>query len=307
MLPFRLNYSDRYDLHLGSHVFPSQKYRLIRDSMIKEGFASPGDFFEPPPATDEDMMLVHDRAWIDKLQEGTLSIHELMKLEVPYSHQMIQAFWLMTGGSIQASRDALERGIGFSIGGGFHHAFAGHGEGFCAVHDVAVAVRRMQKDKAIQTALIVDTDVHQGNGTAAIFANDPTVLTISIHQFNNYPTEKPPSTIDIHLQDGVSDDEYNQRLRAAYETAVEAFKPDLIHHVSGADPFMEDQLGGLLLTFNGLFERDRIIYEIARRYRIPVAVTLAGGYSFNVMDTVTVHINTAKAAAQVFGPSTNPA
>jgi acetoin utilization deacetylase AcuC-like enzyme len=300
MLPFALVYSPLYDLHLGSHVFPSQKYRMIHDRMLKDGFAKPEDFTEPAPATDEDMLLVHDRIWVDKLQEGTLSLHELMKLEVPYSHQMVQAVWLMTGGTIMAARNALRDGIGFNIGGGFHHAFPGYGEGFCAVHDVAVAIRRLQKDGAIRTAMVIDTDCHHGNGTAAIFSGDPSVFTVSIHQLNNYPTEKPPSNIDIELQDGVTDDAYLARLQEGFAPALTSFKPDLLVHVSGADPFMEDQLGGLLLTLEGLARRDRMIYTLARDQHVPVAVTLAGGYAFNVQDTVTIHVNSAKAAAEVF-------
>ena len=299
MLPLQLVYSHRYDLHLGSHVFPSQKYRLIHDRMLKEGFARPEDFVEPATATDDDVLLVHDRIWVDKLQEGTLTLHELMKLEVPYSHQMVQGFWLMAGGTILAARNAIRDGIGFNIGGGFHHAFPGYGEGFCAVHDVAIAVRKLQKDGTIGKALIVDTDCHHGNGTAAIFAGDPTVFTLSIHQFNNYPTEKPPSTLDINLEDGVTDKEYLAKLRGPYIEAVESFRPDMVFHVSGADPFMEDQLGGLLLTLDGLARRDRLIYEVAREKRIPVAISLAGGYAFNVHDTVTIHVNTAKVAVEV--------
>jgi acetoin utilization deacetylase AcuC-like enzyme len=304
MLPFSLIYSPRYDLHLGSHVFPSQKYRLIHDRVIRDGFAEPGDFIEPPPASDDDMLLVHDRAWIDKLHEGTLTLHELMRLEIPYSHQMVQAFWLMTGGTILAARKALRDGFGYNVGGGFHHAFPGHGEGFCAIHDVAVAVRRLQRDGAIRRALIVDTDCHQGNGTAAIFAGDASVFTISIHQANNYPSEKPPSNIDIDLADGVRDDEYVERLRYAYGQALIDFQPDLVMHVSGADPYMEDQLGGLLLTMDGLARRDRLIYTLAHDRGVPVAVTLAGGYSFNLMDTVAIHVNTAKVAAEVFSART---
>jgi acetoin utilization deacetylase AcuC-like enzyme len=300
MLPFALVYSPRYDMHLGSHVFPSQKFRLIHDRMLRDGFATPADFIEPPPATDDDMLLVHDRVWIDKLQEGTLTLHELMKLEIPYSHQMVQAFWLMAGGTILAARNALRDGFGFNVGGGFHHAFRGHGEGFCAIHDVAVGVRRLQRDGAIRKALIVDTDCHQGNGTAAIFAGDPSVFTISIHQANNYPTEKPPSNIDIDLADGVMDEEYLARLNDAFAPSLAEFQPDLVVHVSGADPFMEDQLGGLLLTVDGLARRDRLIYSLARDRGVPVAVTLAGGYSFNVMDTVNIHVNSARVAAEVF-------
>jgi acetoin utilization deacetylase AcuC-like enzyme len=299
VLPLKLVYSDRYDLNLGSHVFPSRKYRMLHDRMIKDGFASAADFVEPPPATDDDMLLVHERVWVDKLREGTLTLQELMKLEVPYSHQMVEAVWMMTGGTILACRNALHDGISYNLGGGFHHAFPGWGEGFCAIHDVAVAVRRLQRDQAIGTAMIVDTDCHHGNGTAAIFAGDRTVLTLSIHQANNYPTEKPPSTIDINLPDGVSDEEYLKRLSDAYFVALTGFKPDLLIHVSGADPFMEDQLGGLLLTFDGLIRRDRLIYKLAREHKVPTAITLAGGYSFNVQDTVTIHVNTARAAVEV--------
>ena len=235
---------------------------------------------------------------MDKLQEGTLTLHELMKLEAPYSHQMVDAFWMMAGGSILASRNALRDGIGFNIGGGFHHAFQGHGEGFCAIHDVAIAIRKLRKEGLIRKALIVDTDCHQGNGTAGIFAGDPDTYTLSIHQFNNYPTEKPPSTVDINLEDGVTDADYLDQLRGPYRMALEVFRPDMVFHVSGADPFMEDQLGGLLLTLDGLVRRDRLVYEMARDRNVPVMVSLAGGYAFNVHDTVTIHVNTAKVAVE---------
>jgi acetoin utilization deacetylase AcuC-like enzyme len=299
MLPLSLVYSSGYDLNLGAHVFPSQKYRLIHDRMLKEGFACPEDFEAPQPASDEEVLLVHERAWVDKLHEGTLSLQELMKLEIPYSHEMVRGFWLMAGGTILAARNALRDGIGYNLGGGFHHAFPNYGEGFCAIHDVAIAIRRLQKDKAIAKAMVIDTDVHHGNGTAAIFAHDPSVYTLSIHQLNNYPSEKPPSNLDIHLPDGVTDDEYLERLRNGYVKAIDAFQPDILMHIAGADPFMEDQLGGLLLTLDGLARRDRMIYEIARDKKIPVTITLAGGYSFNVMDTVTIHTNTAKAAVDI--------
>lgn len=298
MLPIPFIYSDRYDLNLGDHVFPSRKYRLIHDHMLAGGFAEPADFVAPTAATDDDVLLVHDRHWVDKLHEGTLTLHEMMKLEIPYSHAMVQGFWLMAGGTILAARNALRDGIGFNIGGGFHHGFAGHGEGFCAINDVAIAIRRLQKDGAIRTAMVVDADVHHGNGTAAIFARDTSVLTLSIHQANNYPTEKPPSTIDINLADGTGDEEYLKHLRNALVVAIDGFKPELILYLAGADPFMEDQLGGLLLTLDGLKQRDRMVFDLARQYQVPVAVVLAGGYSFRVEDTVTIHTNTAKAAIE---------
>ena len=183
MLPFKLVYDDRYDLNLGSHVFPSRKYRMIHDRLLADEFAEPADFVSPEPATDEDILRVHDAGWITRLKQGTLDYLELTKLEIPYSRKMVEAFWLAAGGTILAARLALESGIGFNIGGGFHHAYPGHGEGFCAIHDVAVAIRKMQVEQRIEHAMVVDTDVHHGNGTAAIFAGDRSVFTISIHQF----------------------------------------------------------------------------------------------------------------------------
>jgi len=298
LLPFKLIYHDGYDLNLGSHVFPSQKYRLIRDRLLSDGFAHPGDFIEPEPATDEDLMLVHRRAWVQRLKNGTLDYMELMKLEIPYSREMVRAFWLAAGGTILASRKALEDGIGFNIGGGFHHAFPGHGEGFCAIHDVAVAIRKLQQEKRIERAMVVDCDVHDGNGTAGIFSGDPTVFTLSIHQFNNYPSIKPPSTIDIDLADGVGDEEYLEKLGSACRRGMSEFRPQLVAYVAGADPYREDQLGGLSLTIDGLKRRDRLVFDLARKSGAPVVVTLAGGYAVRVEDTVTIHSNTAKAAAE---------
>lgn len=294
MLPFRLIYSAEYDLHLGEHVFPTKKYKWLHDRMLWTRFAVKEDFVVPQPATDEDMLLVHDPAWVSKLRTGTLSYHEILQLEIPYSRQMVEAFWLLTGGTILAARHALEMGIGYNVGGGFHHGFAGHGEGFCAVNDIAVAIRKLQRDGAIQRAMVVDCDVHHGNGTAAIFAEDPSVFTLSIHQFNNYPSEKPPSNLDIHLADGVGDAEYLHRLGNGYRAALTMFKPQLVLYVAGADPYYEDQLGGLSLTFEGLKERDRLVIWTARTHQIPVAVVLAGGYAQNVEDTITVHANTAE-------------
>jgi acetoin utilization deacetylase AcuC-like enzyme len=190
MLPFKLVYHEGYDLNLGSHVFPSQKYRMIRDRMVQEGFATAEDFVSPQPASDEDILRVHDAAWVTRLKTGSLSFLELRQLEIPYSHEMVEAFWLASGGTTLAARLALTDRIGFNIGGGFHHAFPGHGEGFCAIHDVAVAIRTLQAERLIERAMVLDADVHHGNGTAGIFAIDPSVFTLSIHQFNNYPSER---------------------------------------------------------------------------------------------------------------------
>jgi acetoin utilization deacetylase AcuC-like enzyme len=298
LLPFKLVYHDGYDLNLGSHVFPSRKYKMIRDRLLGDGFAEVADFVQPEAASDEDLLLVHQRGWITRLKNGTLDYLELMKLEIPYSQQMVDAFWLAAGGSILAARLALKDGVGFNIGGGFHHAFPGHGEGFCAIHDVAVGIRRLQKEKLIERAMVIDCDVHDGNGTAAIFAGDPTVFTLSVHQLNNYPSVKPPSNIDVELEDGVGDQEYLERLSEACRQGMSAFRPELVMYVAGADPYREDQLGGLALSIEGLKARDRVVFEIAREMGAGVAVTLAGGYAVRVEDTVTIHSNTAKVGAE---------
>jgi acetoin utilization deacetylase AcuC-like enzyme len=298
-LPFKLIYDDRYDLHLGEHVFPSQKYKLVRQALLNETIAAPADFLAPEPANDEDVLRVHTPEYVRKLKTGTLSYMELMRLEIPFSPELIEAVWMAAGGSILAGRRALEDSVSVNIGGGFHHAFADHGEGFCVIHDVAIAIRRLQGEKAIATAMTVDTDVHQGNGTAAIFSDDPTVFTCSIHQANNYPYPKPPSNVDIDLPDGTGDEDYLARLESHLVRAFEEFPPDLLFYLAGADPYREDQLGGLALTLDGLRRRDRLVFEMARARGIPVAVTLAGGYARKVEDTVRIHVNTIAAARDV--------
>jgi acetoin utilization deacetylase AcuC-like enzyme len=299
VLPYRLVYHELYDLHLGAHVFPSKKYRWLHDRLLRTRFAAKEDFVAPEPATDADILLVHDPAWVAKLRNGTLTYQDILQLEIPYSRQMVDAFWLAAGGSILCSRLALQHGVAFNIGGGFHHAFPAHGEGFCAINDIAIAIRRLQADGAIRRAMVVDCDVHHGNGTAAIFANDPSVFTLSIHQFNNYPSEKPPSSLDIHLADGIADAEYVHRLGNGYRAALSMFHPELVIYVAGADPFCEDQLGGLSLTFEGLKERDRLVIWTARSHHIPVAIVLAGGYAQSVEDTITIHANTALVAKEI--------
>src|SRR5271168_3153487 len=265
MLPFKLIHHPEYDLNIGAHVFPSQKFRLIAETLLKEKIAAPEDFLQPAAASDEDILRVHTPEWVRKLKTGTLTPNEAMLLEVPYSAELVEAVWLAAGGSILAAQCALRDGFGCNLGGGFHHAHAAHGEGFCAIHDVAVAIRRMQADGAIRKAMVVDTDVHHGNGTAHIFAKDETVFTLSIHQMNNYPGYKPPSTLDLNLEDGVGDDEYLSTLLPAVHQWMERFKPEMLFYVGGADPYREDQLGGLALTLSGLKQRDAGVFQEARR------------------------------------------
>jgi acetoin utilization deacetylase AcuC-like enzyme len=298
LLPFKLVYHERYDLNLGPHVFPSQKFRLIYEMLLRENIAAPDDFLRPNPAADEDILRVHTPEWVRKLKTGTLTASDVMKLEVPYSPELVEAVWLAAGGSILAGQSALRDGFGSNLSGGFHHAYPGHGEGFCAIHDVAVAIRKLQADGAIKKAIVVDTDVHHGNGTAAIFRNDDSVFTLSIHQENNYPAHKPPSNVDLNMDDRADDDEYLGALIPAVQKSLDEFRPDILFYVGGADPYCEDQLGGLSLTKEGLKRRDHSVFEEARKRRIPVATVLAGGYARRVEDTVRIHVNTIIAARE---------
>ncbi len=301
MVPFALVHHEGYDLDLGRHVFPACKYRLVRWRLIEDGFARSEDFLEPAPAADAQLLLVHSADWVRKLRTGALTSEDLTRLEIPCSLRTVEAFCMAAGGTILAGRLALRHGIGFNVGGGFQHGFPDHGEGFCAINDIAVAVRTLQREESIRTAMIVDCDVHHGNGSAAIFAGDDSVFTLSIHQLGNYPFEKPPSDLDVDLPDRTGDTEYCERLEAALLSAFARFHPDLLVYVAGADPFYQDQLGGLALTFDGLRKRDALVFETALRHGSAVAVTLGGGYARHVLNTVTIHTNTAKAAKQVLG------
>jgi acetoin utilization deacetylase AcuC-like enzyme len=329
MLPFKLVYSDDYYLPIGTHVFPAEKYQRIHKRLLEMGVAEASDFVAPQPASDQDILLVHTPQYVQKLKTGTLSAREELEMEIPYSPELVRAFWLAAGGSMLAADYALKDGVAFNIGGGFHHAFPDHGEGFCMIHDVAVAIRRMQRDDKIRTAMTVDCDVHHGNGTAAIFAgvrvpNEPLpsasgstipaarpakvrnahagdVFTISLHQEHNYPAWKPPSSIDVDLPDEIGDEDYLAWLDNALSSGLRQFEPELLCYIAGADPYLEDQLGGLNLTIEGLKKRDELVFRVARARDIPVMVTFAGGYARRVDDTVTIHSNTVVAAKEVFG------
>jgi acetoin utilization deacetylase AcuC-like enzyme len=335
MLPFKLVYSEKYFLPIGEHVFRADKYRMIRELLLQRNVADESDFILPQPASEADILLVHSPLYVRKLMEGSLSAREELEMEIPYSPQVVDAFMLHTGGSILAAEHALKDGVCINIGGGFHHAFPEHGEGFCMINDFAVAIRVMQKRGLIGRAMTVDCDVHQGNGTAAIFGNaahrpnklpswsaatlgaprDATmtegsskeVFTISLHQENNYPFVKPASSIDVNLPDGCSDLEYLAWLDNALSSGLRQFDPQLICYVAGADPYCEDQLGGLNLTLEGLKRRDELVFRAAHAHDIPVMVTFAGGYARRVEDTVAIHYNTVLAAAEVHQPASGEA
>lgn len=304
----KIVYSDRYSLDIGAHVFPTAKYFRIKQHLVERGIAAPGDFVEPAAATWDDIALVHTEDYLDKLRRGLLSLEDIAQMEIPWSPAIVEGFRLMVGGTIETSHLALDgprggddqRGAGprkwhaaVHLGGGFHHAYCNHGEGFCMFNDVAIAIRRLKRAGAIKRAAIIDCDVHHGNGTAAIFTGDPTVFTFSIHQLHNYPAFKPAGSLDIALDDWTGDEEYLAELSEALPR-VFASRPDIIFFLAGADPYKEDQLGGLRMTREGLRARDRLILEAARSASVPVAVTLAGGYAHRVEDTIAIHVATVE-------------
>jgi acetoin utilization deacetylase AcuC-like enzyme len=297
--PFKFVYCDEYwMIDIGKHVFPVRKYRLIYERLIALG-AKRENFLEPSPALDEDLLRVHSARYIRRLKAGELSTAEIRMLELPYSPDLVKFAWLYAGGTILAARQALADGLCVHIGGGFHHAFADHGEGFCVVNDVAVAVEALKAEGKIERAMVVDCDLHQGNGTAAILGKKNYVFTFSIHQMDCYPAVKPSSTLDVGLWAGDGDDKYLAALQEHFPRLFRQFRPDVVVYLAGSDPLVGDQLGGLTVTKDGLFDRDMIILEGARGLGIPVAVVFAGGYARDIQDSVDVHMNTIRAAQKV--------
>jgi acetoin utilization deacetylase AcuC-like enzyme len=281
-------HGDGYYADIGLHVFPMRKFRLIREEILRRGLLREEEIVPPVPATVEEVLRVHDREYVEKLLHGRLSVLEEALLEVPYSKGLVDASFLCAGGSIAAARLALERGAAVNLGGGFHHAFPDHGEGFCVFHDVAIAIRALQDEERIRRAAVIDVDVHHGNGTAAIFRHDPTVFTFSIHEEQNYPAVKPPSDRDVGLDTGTPGRPYLDALRRYVPEILDRHRPELLAYVAGADPFEEDQLGGLRLTREDLRERDRIVFGESAARGVPVAAFLAGGYAKRVEDTVEI-------------------
>jgi len=291
-------YSDGYYADIGVHVFPVGKYRLVYEQ-LKTRRVMRADAIEPEPASETDLLLVHDQDYVDDLVHARLTPRTASS-ELPISEAIIRAFLLVAGGTIRACEEALQRGSAINLAGGFHHAFPDHAEGFCYVNDMAVAIRRLQtKRKGIRVA-VIDCDLHQGNGTAFIFKDDQSVYTFSIHQRDLYPP-KQDSSWDIHLQNGVEDEEYLGHLERAVPAIMEKFKPDFVLYQAGADPYEGDQLGNLKLTIDGLRGRDDLVFRECKKYGVPVAVLLGGGYAIDTNDTATIHVNTCLAALERFG------
>jgi acetoin utilization deacetylase AcuC-like enzyme len=286
-------YSPRYHIDIGRHVFPTRKYQLVFDKLLSDGIITPSDVVAPQPASWEQLALVHTDEYLGKLRDGSLTDEEAAQLELPWSLEMVDGFRTMVGGTIETARLAVAaRAVVAHIGGGLHHAFANHGEGFCAFNDVAVAIRTLQHD-GVDRVAVIDLDVHHGNGTAFIFESDPRVFTFSMHQQHNYPMWKPRGSLDIGLADGTGDSEYLGLLNDALP-AVMASAPDVLFYLAGADPYEDDQLGGLRVTREGLRARDRLVIQQARQNGVPMAVVLAGGYARSVDDTVNIHVATVE-------------
>ena len=295
----RVVYSPRYHLDFGAHVFPTAKYHAVAGRLEQAGVVAPGSYVAPVDADWSDLSLAHAPSYLEALRAGTLSAAAIARLEIPYSREIVDGFRFMTGGSVVAARLALDGTdrTAVHLGGGFHHAFAGHGEGFCMFNDVAVAILVAFRDRLAASAAVVDLDVHHGNGTAAIFADDARVFTLSVHEQDNYPEVKPRGSLDLGLARGTGDDEYLQVLEAGLARALDAL-PDLVVYLAGADPYADDQLGGLALTRDGLRRRDRMVFEAARGAGVPIVVLLAGGYARRFDDTVAVHAATVEEAAR---------
>lgn len=298
--PFKFVYSDRYWMSdLRNHVFPITKYRLIYYELVKRG-ARKENFLEPAPVREEDLLLVHSERYVKRLKELKLSSTELAALEMPFSSEIMDFFWMNVGGTLLSAETALLEGTAVHIGGGFHHAFPNHGEGFCVLNDVAVTVEKLKKEKRLDRVMIVDCDVHQGNGTAYIFAKKNYVFTYSIHQMDIYPAHKQEGNMDVGLWSGDGDDIYLDTLRSHFPRLFEEFRPDLVVYLAGADPYEKDQLGGLKLTMAGLAERDRIILDGVFKSGIPAVVVFGGGYASRLEDTVNIHLNTIMSVRDSF-------
>jgi len=287
-------YSDKVYADIGEHVFPIRKYRLVRRRLIDDEILTEDDFIKPELATEDDLLLVYTKEYVQDFMSLRWTIRT-ERSELPLTADVRTSYLAGTGGTILACRKALDTKIAVNIGGGFHHAFPDHAEGFCYTNDVAIAVRRLQKDNNLKKFFVIDCDLHQGNGTAFIFRDDDNVFTFSIHQENNYPV-KQKSNLDIGLADRISDTIYLAYIKKHVPKIMDEFAPNFFIYLAGADPYKYDQLGGLSLTIEGLRERDEFVMNECIKRSIPVGVLLAGGYAINTEDTVTIHCNTCKLA-----------
>jgi len=311
-------YSDHFVLPLPEgHKFPMAKYSRLRERILAEGIVSPEDLQEAPAATLDELRLVHDASYVDAVMAGTVPHDVQRRIGFPWSPGMVERSRRSVGATIAAARVALDEGVSANLAGGTHHAFADRGEGFCVFNDVAVAARTLQRDPStrqgslrasgpVRRIAIVDLDVHQGNGTAAIFSGDDTVFTFSMHGDKNFPFKKESSDLDVALADGTGDAEYLELLRRHLAEVLNRHRPDFVFYLAGADPYEGDRLGRLKLTIDGLLQRDRVVLEACCGAGLPVAISMSGGYANDIDAIVTIHTNTIRTAAQLFRPGLRP-
>ena len=293
-------YSDQFVLPLPEgHRFPMNKYSMLRERVERANICGPGELRRPHAVTDEEILRAHDPDYLKKVVTGTLTDKEIRRIGFPWSERMVERSRRASGGTLDACRAALEEGIAANLAGGTHHAFAGSGEGFCVLNDSAIAARALRAEGLVDKVAVLDTDVHQGNGTAAILRGEPHVFTFSIHGAKNYPFHKEESDLDIPLVDGTDDAAFLAALSGALDRVLELAAWDLAIFLAGADPFKGDKLGRLSVTKEGLARRDQMVLEACRERGIPVAVTMAGGYAKDVEDTVDIHFQTVQRAANM--------
>lgn len=290
-------YGDEYDLGWATHVFPTDKYRRVYETVLSQGIARESDIAAPRRATTEELLLTHGSAYLQELEMLTRTPNlAILCFEAPLERATLDAVYFATGGSIIAVTESIKRGeVWVNIGGGFHHAYPEHGEGFCFINDIGVSIRAAQKAGFVENVLVVDCDLHQGNGTAKIFENDESVFTLSIHQERLYPV-KEKSDIDIGLANHAGDEEYLSLLEKGIERALQGREFSLLFYAAGADPFHEDKLGDLELTKEGLKKRDELVLSTADRLGLPVTAVLAGGYAQDTQDVVDIHVELCRQA-----------
>ena len=294
-------YSDRYAIPLlPTHPFPMSKYRLTRDRLLAEGTITHWNLTEPPLAADEDILLVHEPDYWRRCVRGELTPAEVRRIGFPWSEGLVRRSRASVEGTILAARSALDHGLASNLAGGTHHAYPDHGEGYCVLNDIAIAIRVLQRDGRVRRCAIIDCDVHQGNGTAAIFRHDRAIFTFSMHGEKNFPARKEQSTLDLHLPDGLGDEEYLRILADHLPHVVDQFQPDIVFYQAGVDPYEHDRLGKLRLSLEGLRRRDLLVIRYCRGRRIPLVTTMGGGYARFILDTVEGHCNTVRVALSLF-------
>lgn len=295
-------YTDHFVLPLPSeHRFPMLKYRRLREQVVAEGIVAPENLLIPDAATDEQILRAHDADYVERVKNGLLTTKEIRRIGFPWSPEMVERSRRSSGATIAACRASLADGIAVNLAGGTHHAFRDHGEGYCVFNDSAIAARAMQAEKIARRVVILDCDVHQGNGTAAILAGDSSIFTFSIHGEKNFPFHKEISDSDLELPDGTGDELYLDMLEQGVTRALSLANADVAIYLAGADPYINDRLGRLKLSMDGLAARDRFVLGLCRSEGLPVAVTMAGGYAREVEDIVAIHTQTVRIAAEMAG------